>query len=58
MDTTPYRDDFRVIAAAPADDVESVQSVAKRLAEVDQYEAFLAGLKQRTKKPQVASAAK
>jgi tetratricopeptide (TPR) repeat protein len=58
MDSTPYRDDFRVIAAAPADDVESVQSIAQRLAEVDQYEAFLAGLKERKKKPQVASAAK
>jgi tetratricopeptide (TPR) repeat protein len=57
MDNTPYHDDFRVIAAAPADDMESVQSIARRLAEVDQYEAFLAGLKQRAKDHQLANAA-
>ena len=42
---TPYNNDFRVIAAAQAGDVDSVEAVTARLADVDAYVAFAADLK-------------
>ncbi|MGB8273876.1 MAG: hypothetical protein WCF16_01245, partial [Alphaproteobacteria bacterium] len=57
MDATPYRDDFRVIAAAAPEDVSSVAAVSQRLAEVDEYAAFLKGIRQRQKADEVANAA-
>ena len=42
---TPYNNDFRVIAAAQAGEVDSVEAVTARLADVDAYAAFAADLK-------------
>lgn len=42
---TPYKNDFRVIAAAQAGEIDSVQAVTARLADVDAYAAFAADLK-------------
>jgi len=51
MDKTAYRDDFRIMTAAPGEiqNLDTIRAVAARIADVDQYEAFMVGYRERAK---------
>jgi tetratricopeptide (TPR) repeat protein len=56
MEGSRYADDFRVISAAPSDDPKTIQAIAARVAEVDRFDAFMAGYRARLEGPKVAAA--
>ena len=55
METTPLRDAFRLIASPQALGVIDYRSVATRVADAEQFQAFLAAYRQRVKNDGLSS---